>query len=136
MGATIAVRDVTKLFGRGEATTRALDGVTLDVLGGDVLLLLGPSGSGKTVSMPSAAKKETKPCSAAILSSCSTRGSDHVAPPSVLCRVMTSYEYRPPARFCSQCMTTRPDGATKTEGKSAQLTNRSERAVTVDGADH
>lgn len=48
MGATIAVRDVTKLFGRGEATTRALDGVTLDVLGGDVLLLLGPSGSGKT----------------------------------------------------------------------------------------
>jgi putative ABC transport system ATP-binding protein len=48
MDAIIRVRDVTKLFGRGEATTRALNRVTLDVLAGDVLLLLGPSGSGKT----------------------------------------------------------------------------------------
>jgi putative ABC transport system ATP-binding protein len=48
MSAVIGVRDETKSYGQGEATTRALDRVTLDVHGGDVLFLIGPSGSGKT----------------------------------------------------------------------------------------
>ena len=44
----ISVRGLTKTFGEGAAAVRALDGVDLDVAGGEVLLLMGPSGSGKT----------------------------------------------------------------------------------------
>jgi putative ABC transport system ATP-binding protein len=48
MDATIQARDVSKTYGQGEVAIRALDRVTLDVLDGDILLLVGPSGSGKT----------------------------------------------------------------------------------------
>ena len=44
----IRVRGVTKEFGSGESTTRALRGVDLDVPYGELLMLVGPSGCGKT----------------------------------------------------------------------------------------
>jgi putative ABC transport system ATP-binding protein len=46
--AAIAVRDVSKIYGQGEAATRALDRVDLNVARGEITLLMGPSGSGKT----------------------------------------------------------------------------------------
>ena len=48
MTPAIRVRGLTKVYGHGAATTRALDGIDLDVPAGAVTLLLGPSGSGKT----------------------------------------------------------------------------------------
>jgi putative ABC transport system ATP-binding protein len=39
---------VTKRFGAGETAVRALDGVSLAVMGGEVVGLRGPSGSGKS----------------------------------------------------------------------------------------
>jgi len=44
----VKVRGVYKSFGEGQARVPALKGVDLDVLLGEVLLLVGPSGSGKT----------------------------------------------------------------------------------------
>jgi putative ABC transport system ATP-binding protein len=44
----VAVRDVSKVYARGEAATRALDGVDLEIRRGEIVLLMGPSGSGKT----------------------------------------------------------------------------------------
>jgi len=44
----VGVRDVTKTYAQGEAAMRALDGVDLDVVRGELVLLMGPSGSGKT----------------------------------------------------------------------------------------
>jgi putative ABC transport system ATP-binding protein len=44
----VQVRDLTKTYATGEAASRALDGVDLDVHAGEVMLLMGPSGSGKT----------------------------------------------------------------------------------------
>lgn len=48
MQRAIEVRDLTKTFPAGAGVLRALDGVNLDVHGGEVVLLMGPSGSGKT----------------------------------------------------------------------------------------
>ena len=48
MQPAIVVRNLTKTFGEGAAAVRALDGVSLDVHSGEVILLMGPSGSGKT----------------------------------------------------------------------------------------
>lgn len=48
MTAAIEVRNLTKLYGKGETAVRALDDINLDVRSGELLLLLGPSGSGKT----------------------------------------------------------------------------------------
>ena len=42
------VRNLTKVYGSGEATVRALAGVDLDLRQGELVVLLGPSGSGKT----------------------------------------------------------------------------------------
>ncbi len=44
----IEARGVTKVYGGGATAVRALHGVDLDVVRGEVLLMMGPSGSGKT----------------------------------------------------------------------------------------
>ncbi len=48
--ATVAVRcrEITKAYGRGDASVQALRGVTLEVRSGELLMLVGPSGCGKT----------------------------------------------------------------------------------------
>ena len=40
--------DLVKHFGAGEGLVRAVDGVSLDVGAGELVLIMGPSGSGKT----------------------------------------------------------------------------------------
>jgi putative ABC transport system ATP-binding protein len=44
----VICRDVTKAFGDGESRTMALRGVSMEVHGGQMTLLVGPSGCGKT----------------------------------------------------------------------------------------
>ncbi len=46
--AVIELKEVSKLFGFGDATTVALDEVDLTVNRGDFVAIMGPSGSGKT----------------------------------------------------------------------------------------
>ncbi len=46
--AMIECRNLTREYRKGENTIRPLDGLDLDVPGGDFLALMGPSGSGKT----------------------------------------------------------------------------------------
>jgi putative ABC transport system ATP-binding protein len=46
--ALIACRDVTKVYGSGNAEVHALRGVNLDVYPGEITMLVGPSGCGKT----------------------------------------------------------------------------------------
>jgi putative ABC transport system ATP-binding protein len=45
---SISVRGLTKTFGEGRTTVHAVRGIDLDVISGEVVLIMGPSGSGKT----------------------------------------------------------------------------------------
>ena len=47
----IALRNVSKVYGRGEAEVRALDGVDLTIRQGEFTAVMGPSGSGKSTAM-------------------------------------------------------------------------------------
>ena len=44
----LKVENVRKSFGSGRAVVKAVDGVSLEVRRGEVILIMGPSGSGKT----------------------------------------------------------------------------------------
>ena len=46
--AIVEARDLVKTYAQGEAAMRALDGASLDIEAGELMLLVGPSGSGKT----------------------------------------------------------------------------------------
>src|SRR4051795_10789696 len=54
---TVAARavDATKVYGKGEAEVRALDGVSVDFASGRFTAIMGPSGSGKSTLMHSVA---------------------------------------------------------------------------------
>jgi len=47
----IELRNVTKIYGHGEAEVRALDGVNLRIDAGEFAAVMGPSGSGKSTAM-------------------------------------------------------------------------------------
>ncbi len=47
-GVILEARGLTKVFGSGAATVRAVDGVDLTVSRGEIVLIAGPSGAGKT----------------------------------------------------------------------------------------
>jgi ABC-type nitrate/sulfonate/bicarbonate transport system ATPase subunit len=44
----VALRDVRKVYGRGDGSVVALDGVTVGLARGSFTALMGPSGSGKS----------------------------------------------------------------------------------------
>src|SRR3954453_11347823 len=44
----LSARDLVKVYGRGEAEVRALDGASIDIAGGTFTAIMGPSGSGKS----------------------------------------------------------------------------------------
>jgi putative ABC transport system ATP-binding protein len=47
----ISLRDVTKVYGQGQAAMHALRGINIDIAPGDFMALMGPSGSGKSTCM-------------------------------------------------------------------------------------
>jgi putative ABC transport system ATP-binding protein len=51
MTPVIDLREVTKVYGQGDAEVRALDGVTMAVASGDYVAIMGASGSGKSTLM-------------------------------------------------------------------------------------
>jgi ABC-type lipoprotein export system ATPase subunit len=48
MGVVVCARDVVKVYGRGRAAVRILDGLDLDVHAGELVAVTGRSGSGKS----------------------------------------------------------------------------------------
>src|SRR4051794_32826995 len=46
-----SAKDVVKVYGRGDAAVRALDGASIDAEGGSFTAVMGPSGSGKSTLM-------------------------------------------------------------------------------------
>jgi iron(III) transport system ATP-binding protein len=48
MSTRIQIRSLVKVFGKGQAAARAVDGIDLDIDPGELFFLLGPSGCGKT----------------------------------------------------------------------------------------
>lgn len=49
--ALIELRGITRVYGTGAATVRALDGIDIDIDDGDFVAIMGPSGSGKSTAM-------------------------------------------------------------------------------------
>ncbi len=47
----ITLRDVTKVYGKGDAKTYALQGINLDIKEGEFVAIMGSSGSGKSTAM-------------------------------------------------------------------------------------
>ncbi len=50
-GPVAQARDLVKVYGRGEAQVRALDGVSISFVRGELTAIMGPSGSGKSTLM-------------------------------------------------------------------------------------
>jgi putative ABC transport system ATP-binding protein len=42
------MKNVVKIYGKGRAATRALDGIDLEVMNGSIVTIMGPSGCGKS----------------------------------------------------------------------------------------
>jgi putative ABC transport system ATP-binding protein len=51
MTPVVSLRGVQRVYGQGEAEVRALDGVDLDLMPGELVAVMGPSGSGKSTCM-------------------------------------------------------------------------------------
>jgi putative ABC transport system ATP-binding protein len=47
----IALRGITKVYGKGQAAMHALRGIDLDIAQGEFVVMMGPSGSGKSTCM-------------------------------------------------------------------------------------
>lgn len=47
----ISLKDITKIYGRGEDAYQALKGISLDIHKGEFVAVMGPSGSGKSTTM-------------------------------------------------------------------------------------
>ena len=47
-GPIITMKNVVKVYGKGRAATRALNGIDLDIEAGSIVAIMGPSGCGKS----------------------------------------------------------------------------------------